>query len=104
MKVKLLNATKIQNLKIDKIYNVLGIEADFLRIIDEDGYPYLYPADIFIIVDQIAPDDWVTEFGDENEKYSYPVELNKVGFFEDYFDKKEYAINSFNKYIEKLKK
>ncbi len=103
MKVKLLNKTKKHNLENDKIYYVLGIEADYLRIIDEDGYPYLFPIDIFMVVDKSLPEDWITEYGDDNEKYSYPIELNKVGFFEDYFDKKKYAINSFNKYVEKLK-
>ncbi|MFO1424582.1 MAG: hypothetical protein U1F70_13230 [Candidatus Competibacteraceae bacterium] len=29
--------------------------------------------------------DWITEFGQDGEEYSYPPPLNKVGFFEDFF-------------------
>jgi len=34
------------------------------------------------------PAGWVTEIGDDGERYSYPQPLNKPGFFEDFFDQK----------------
>lgn len=47
------------------------------------------------MVDQREPVDWVTEFGDEGERYSYPPPLNKSGFFEDFFDQKAKAVAAF---------
>jgi cardiolipin synthase len=39
-------------------------------------------------VDSREPDDWVTEFGDDGERYAYSPPLNALGFFEDFFDRK----------------
>jgi len=74
------------DLTIGQPYFVIGIEADDYRILNDSGKPYLYPSELFQIVEHYEPDDWVTEYGDEGERYSYPPLLNKVGFFEDYFD------------------
>ena len=76
-------------------YVVLGIEADALRILNDQGRPYLYPREIFEILDSREPSDWVTELGDENERYAYPKALNEVGFFEDYFDGRPEVIATF---------
>lgn len=53
-------------------YVVLGIEADDLRILNDQGWPYLYPHEIFSIIDAREPEDWVNEHGEDNERYSYP--------------------------------
>ena len=79
----------------DQPYFVIGIEADYYRILNNYGQPYLYPADMFEIVDSREPSIWVTEYGDEGERYSYPAELHGVGFFEDYFDGKDDALSTF---------
>jgi hypothetical protein len=47
------------------------------------------------LVDPREPTDWVTEFGDDGERYSYPPPLNKSGFFEDFFDQKAKAVATF---------
>jgi hypothetical protein len=47
------------------------------------------------LVDSREPVDWVTEFGDDGERYSYPRPLNKSGFFEDFFDEKAKAVAIF---------
>jgi hypothetical protein len=47
------------------------------------------------LVDSREPVDWVTEFGDDGEQYSYPTPLNKPGFFEDFFDEKAKAVATF---------
>ena len=83
------------DLSIDHPYFVIGIESDDYRIINDYGKPYLYPSDLFTVVDATEPPDWVTEYGDEGERYSYPPKLNDVGFFEDYFDGKSKAISDF---------
>jgi len=76
-------------------YFVIGIEADDYRILNDHGKPYLYPSHLFTIVDSREPANWVTEYGDENERYAYPPLLNKIGFFEDYFDGKAEALSTF---------
>ncbi len=70
----------------DQPYVVLGIEADDLRILNDQGRPYLYPADLFLLVDAREPADWVSAIGEDNERYAYPPPWNDRGFFEDYFD------------------
>lgn len=67
-------------------YAVLGIEADDLRILNDQGKPYLYPHETFKVVDAREPNDWVSQLGENNERYAYPPALNGSGFFEDYFE------------------
>lgn len=87
MIVKLKEKTAdFSDLSENQPYFVIGIEADDYRILNDAGKPYLYPPEIFEIIDSRRPDDWVTEWGDDGEQYSYPAPLNKAGFFEDFFE------------------
>jgi hypothetical protein len=79
----------------DQRYFVIGIEADDYRILNDSGKPYLYPSHLFDIIDPREPSTWITEYGDDGERYSYPPMLNEVGFFEDYFDGQEAARSKF---------
>lgn len=79
----------------DQLYVVIGIEANDFRILNDQGRPYLYPHHLFDIVDPRESDDWVTEFGEEGERYAYPPPLNSCGFFEDFFDGKKEAVATF---------
>lgn len=74
---------------------MIGVEADHFRILNDVGRPFLYPPALFSLVDSREPVDWVTEFGDDGERYSYPPPLNKSGFFEDFFDQKAKAVKTF---------
>ena len=76
-------------------YVVIGIEADELRILNDAGRPYLYSPNLFQVLDPHEPADWVSEFGEEGERYAYPKPLNKPGFFEDFFDGKPKAVATF---------
>ena len=76
-------------------YAVIGIEADDFRILNDRGKPYLYPKELFVVVDPREPEDWVTEVGDDGERYAYPPPLNTTGFFEDFFDGQEDAVAVF---------
>jgi len=78
-----------------QLYCVIGIEADYFRLLSDTGKPYLYPPERFEIIDFHEPEDWVTEFGDNGERYSYPGPLNQAGFFEDFFDQKHQQISVF---------
>lgn len=86
---------RYRDLTLGQLYHVIGIEANELRIINNVGRPFLYPPDLFSVVDAREPRDWVTEFGDDGERYSYPPLLNRPGFFEDYFDQRAKAVATF---------
>lgn len=94
VKLKKKNA-RDRDLTFGQPYVVIGIEADDLRILNDAGRPFLYSPDLFSLVDSREPVDWVTEFGDDGERYSYPPPLNKSGFFEDFFDQKAKAVATF---------
>ena len=76
-------------------YVVIGIEADDFRILNDHGRPYLYPRHLFSVVDSREPGDWISELGEDHERYANPEPLNSSGFFEDFFDNKEQAVTSF---------
>lgn len=76
-------------------YVVIGIEADHYRVLNDHGRPYLYPCALFEIVDTREPGDWISEVGDEGERYAYPFPLNTAGFFEDFFDEDVQAVATF---------
>ena len=84
-----------RDLTFGQLYVVIGIEADDFRILNDGGRPFLYPPEIFTVIDKNEPNDWVTEFGEDHERYSYPPLLNKAGFFEDFFDEKRKAVVTF---------
>ena len=83
------------DLSANQPYCVIGIEADDFRILNDHGRPYLYPSRLFTLVDAHEPADWITEYGDEGERYAYPQALNEAGFFEDYFDGESKAVTAF---------
>ena len=76
-------------------YLVIGIEAGDLRVLNDHGRPYLYPVRLFEVVDPREPEDWITELGENGERYAYPPPLNECGFFEDFFDDNAEAVVTF---------
>jgi len=94
VKLKKRNA-QYRDLTFEQPYVVIGIEADEYRILNDAGRPFLYPPSLFSLVDSREPRDWITEFGDDGERYSYPRAINSSGFFEDFFDQKAKAVTTF---------
>src|SRR5258705_510883 len=94
VKLKKRNA-RYRDLTFRQPYVVIGIEADEFRILNDAGRPFLYPRNLFSVLDKREPGDWVTEIGDDGERYSYPPPLKKPGFFEDFFDQKTKAVTTF---------
>ena len=88
-------STRYRDLTFRQSYDVIGIEADHLRILNNAGRSFLYPPSLFSLVDSQESVDWITEFGGDGEQYSYPTPLNKPGFFEDFFDQKAKAVATF---------
>ena len=52
MKVKWFGKTDFLVLTNNKIYDVISIERGWYRIIDDSGDDYLYPPDMFEIVEE----------------------------------------------------
>lgn len=50
LKIKCLGETDFLVLTHNKIYDVISIEKDWYRIIDDSGEDYLYPPELFEIV------------------------------------------------------
>ncbi len=91
------------DLTIGNVYRVIGIEADYYRIMSDEGCPYLYPPELFTVVDPSEPQDWITTYGEEGERYAYPEALNAPGFFEDYFDDDKEAMRTLRLYFHVLR-
>lgn len=87
--------SRYRDLTFGQQYVVIGIEADYLRILNDAGRPFLYLPNLFTVIDAQEPNDWLTDFGEDRERYSYPAALNKPGFFEDFFDEKRKAVVTF---------
>ena len=51
MKVKYLGETSFLELTHDKVYEVISVEKDWYRIIDDSGEDYLYPPNDFLVVE-----------------------------------------------------
>lgn len=104
MKIQFVNhttETDYSDLTEGSVYEVIGIEANYFRILNDEGRPYLYPPELFMVVEAEEPANWEIDYGDEGEKYAYPSELNKPGFFEDYFDNNSHAVMTFHHYLVK---
>lgn len=68
-----------------KHYEVLGIEADSYRVLDDRDDPILYDPSGFRVVDSVEPTFWTSKTGEDGERYAYPGQW-VGGFFEDYHD------------------
>ena len=74
------------SLTLGEQYEVIGIEADSYRIVDDTGDPVLFHPECFEITDSAEPEFWEVSIGDDGERYAYPPAWDKPGFFEDYHD------------------
>lgn len=89
------------SLSLGSEYEVLGIEADFYRILnDPHKWPYgndpvLFDPECFEITDPSEPSFWVCSYGADGERYCYPPEWSMVGFFKDYHEGVEQVRKQF---------
>lgn len=84
----------IWSLTLGQTYEVIGIEADDYRIINDTGDPILFDPTCFDVTDKSEPVFWesVTEDG---VRYAYPPEWMRPGFFEDYHNHNEAVCRTF---------
>lgn len=85
-------------LTVGNDYQVIGIEGNSYRIVDDNEEPVLFDPFFFEVIDNSRPDFWITEFLDD-EEYSYPKEWNAEGFFEDLFDDVQEAIEIYQRVL-----
>lgn len=82
-------------LSIYKIYDVIEINDEYYRVINERKEPILYPKYLFIVIDSYIPQSWTRHDYEDGEYFIGPPELNKKGFYEDFFDGDQKAISLF---------
>jgi len=102
MKVIAIGNSASNSLTYGKSYEVIGIEADNFRIVNDLNDPCLYEASDFEISDPKEPLFWVSSFGEEGERYAYPDSWNSPGFFEDFHNHIESVVTQFWKEYKQL--
>lgn len=90
---------EIYDLTVGKTYRVIAIECDDYRIIGDDGRPYIYPKEAFVVIEADFDPDWVVEVEDDCGLYAGPKEFASPGFFEDYFEDQQFAREIVNQYL-----
>ncbi|MBX9653482.1 hypothetical protein K2Y11_07655 [bacterium] len=85
-----------------KEYIVVGIEGDFYRVLNDYNEPSLVEKEYVDVLDPEVPKDWISIEDEDGEIYADPPGLGGPGFYEDYFDDKEYAIDRFQAYIDSI--
>ena len=91
---RLVDESEHRGLSIGAVYDVVGLDSENFRVIDDDDEPFLYPKASFEIVDPAIPEDWVTETVDD-DYFVDPPECAGRGFYEAYFDGVEAAVKTF---------
>ncbi|MBA4188302.1 MAG: hypothetical protein C0467_09880 [Planctomycetaceae bacterium] len=90
MKVRLVppvaaDGKRYSSLTLGAEYEVLGIEGDWLRLLNDRGEPVLYDTACFEITDSTEPEDWGS-VDEDGVRYAYPPVWGCPGFFEDWHD------------------
>ncbi len=86
------------SLTLGRLYDVLGIEADWYRLLNDRHEPVLYDPACFHVVETDEPVNWVSEFA-EGVRYAYPVDWGRRGFFEDWHDGVSIVREAFNRQL-----
>jgi len=73
------------SLTVGRIYEVLGIAGDWYRLLDDCNEPIVFDPTCFRVIESAEPPCWVSSIEDD-ERYAYPPEWGRTGFFEDWHD------------------
>ncbi len=90
------------NLSPNTVYTVIGIDNENYRLVNDSCEPILYPKEIFDVIDETYPNNWVRTNFDDGEYYIDPPEFSEIGFFEDYFDGVEKALLAYKAYLQTI--
>lgn len=83
------------SLTIGREYEVIGLCCDSYHLLNDLDEPILYDACCFDVSDATEPTFWITHFGEEGERYAYPSEWLRPGYFEDWHDGVPAVVESF---------
>jgi hypothetical protein len=83
-------------------YEVIEVDEDCFRVIDESGEPALYPKTFFLDCDFAPPTDWLTHDYGGGQYTISPPEFSSAGFFEDYDDQVPAAVETYRDYVRRL--
>jgi len=83
----------------DHIYLVVEIDDTYFRVVNDKLEPILYRKELFDIVDPDIPQNWVRCNFDDGGFSINPPNLGGIGFYEDYFDGINYAVQDFKAYL-----
>ena len=78
MKVRYMGPTSFLELTNNRVYEVMSIEGDWYRIVDDSHDDYLYPPDEFVIVEE---NDGTTPVSDTSD--IFPYDEGRYGVNED---------------------
>lgn len=102
MKVRMKeNGAPVSYLTPGKDYDVIGLDHESFRLVDDKGEPILFSKTLFSVIDDRIPDDWIWVRYAEDEFYANPPELHEPGFYEDFFDHKTDAIKRLDDFRQK---
>ncbi len=102
MKVKSIKKTQGNiNLSPNTCYQVVEIDDEHYRVINDIKEPILYPKELFTVVDDKFPSDWERIDYEDGEYYIGPKYFYRY-FYEDYFDGDKMTIKIFNLYLEEI--
>ncbi len=90
------------SLTLGKRYEVLTIEADSYRLLDDKNGPFLFDKSGFRVLDDREPSFWISETDEDGERSCGPRQWHEVGFFEDYHDGVEAVRDEFWKDLREL--
>ena len=79
------NGAIYESLTVGREYEVLGIGADWFRLLDDQAEPLLFNPACFRVIDAAEPANWVSLIED-GCRYAGPAEWARPGFFEDWHD------------------
>lgn len=80
-------------------YEILGIEGHYFRILSDANSikrpndPVLFSQTCFSVVDASEPVFWVSQYGEEGERYAYPAEWHR--FFDRFHEGEADAVRVF---------
>ena len=78
---------------------MIGVDDIYYRVINDSDEPVLYGKDAFDVIDPHVPEHWIRRDYSDGEFYLNPPEFSEVGFFEDYFDGKQDAVDKYKSYL-----
>lgn len=99
MKIKIKSGVHVKSISPGIAYAVIGVDDIYYRVINDSEEPVLYKKDVFDVIDPHVPEHWIRRDYSDGEFYLNPPEFSEVGFFEDYFDGDQDALNKYNRYL-----